>query len=386
MKIGNPAEIGIDPARLDRVAAAIRQDVASNRYDGVVYAVARGGVVAAHEAVGFADRASSRAARTDDIFAIMSITKTMTTAAVLARVERGELLLTTKIADVIPEFGVKGKQRISVAHLLTHTGGMSATPALPPELFGNLEAFVAAACQQLPDSVPGSAVSYSALSAHAVLAEVVRRLDGERRSFRDILAQEFFEPLAMKDTALGRRKDLAARFVPIVVRDRTLGVFQPELLEAMNALLTAEAEIPAGGVVSTAGDILRWAEMLRRGGELDGVRVLSPASIRLAATNHTGTLPNNLFSYAYKARGWGEFPAYLGLSFFIRGTGIFPHPFGTTASPSTFGGLGAGSTMFWVDRERDLTFVCLTAGLLEESRNFDRLQRLSDMVLASVVN
>src|ERR1035437_1728609 len=79
MKTGNPAEIGIDPARLDRVAAAIRQDVASNRYDGVVSAVARGGLVAAHEAVGFADRASSRAARIDDIFAIMSITKTMTT-------------------------------------------------------------------------------------------------------------------------------------------------------------------------------------------------------------------------------------------------------------------------------------------------------------------
>ena len=157
----------------------------------------------------------------------------------------------------------------------------------------------------------------------------MRRLDGGRRSFRDILAQEFFEPLGMKETALGRRKDLAARFVPIVVRDRTPGVFQPELLEAMNLLLTAEAEIPAGGVVSTAADILRWAEMLRRGGELDGVRVLSPASIRLAATIHTGTLPNNLFSYAYEARGWGEFPANLGLTFFIRGTGIFPHPFGT---------------------------------------------------------
>ena len=385
MKTGNPAEIGIDPARLERVAAAIRQDVASNLYDGAVFAVARGGIVAAHEAVGFTDRASGRAARIDDVFAIMSITKTMTTAAVLTRVERGELRLTTKIADVIPEFGTKGKNRLSVAHLLTHTGGMSATPPIPPEIFGNLKVFVAAACQQLIDSVPGSAVSYSAITAHAVLAEVVRRVDGGRRSFREILAQEFFGPLAMKDTALGRRKDLAARFVPIVVRDRTAGVFQPEMLEAMNLLLTEEAEIPAGGVVSTAGDILRWAEMLRRGGELDGVRVLSPASIRLAATIHTGTLPNNLFSYAFEARGWDEFPANLGLSFFIRGTGIFPHPFGTMASPSTFGGLGAGSTMFWIDPERDLTFVCLTAGLLEESHNFDRLQRLSDMVLASIV-
>jgi CubicO group peptidase (beta-lactamase class C family) len=88
--------------------------------------------MAAHEAVGFADRASGGAARTDDIFAIMSITKTMTTAAVLARVEQGELALTTKIADVIPEFAIKGKQRISLARMLTHTAGMSATPAIPP--------------------------------------------------------------------------------------------------------------------------------------------------------------------------------------------------------------------------------------------------------------
>jgi len=70
----------------------------------------------------------------------------------------------------------------------------------------------------------------------------------------------------------------------------------------------------------------------------------------------------------------------------VRGEGIFPMPFGLTASPRTFGGLGAGSTMFWVDPARELVFVCLTAGLVEESRNLDRLQRLSDLVLASLVD
>ena len=60
-------------------------------------------------------------------------------------------------------------------------------------------------------------------------------------------------------------------------------------------------------------------------------------------------------------------------------------PFGLTASSGTFGGLGAGSTLFWVDPERDLLFVCLTTGLLEESRNFERLQRLSDLALAAAV-
>ena len=60
--------------------------------------------------------------------------------------------------------------------------------------------------------------------------------------------------------------------------------------------------------------------------------------------------------------------------------GIFPTPFGVTRSPRTFGGLGAGSTMFWVDPQREFVFVCLTAGLPEESNNFDRLQQLSALV------
>lgn len=85
-------------------------------------------------------------------------------------------------------------------------------------------------------------------------------------------------------------------------------------------------------------------------------------------------------------RGWEEFPAFLGLTFFLRGTGIFPHWFGNLSSPGTFGAVGAGSTVFWVDPERDLTFVCLTAGLVEETRNVDRFQRLSDLVSSAVIN
>jgi CubicO group peptidase (beta-lactamase class C family) len=139
-------------------------------------------------------------------------------------------------------------------------------------------------------------------------------------------------------------------------------------------------------VFSTAWDIYRFSEMLRRGGELDGVRLLSPSIIKLATTNHTGTRPNDLFDYAREMYGWPEFPAYLGLSFFLRGAGVFPTPLGTTTSPGTFAGLGAGSTVFWVDPERDLTFVCFTAGLLEEAASMLRFQRLSDLVVAAVID
>ena len=101
-------------------------------------------------------------------------------------------------------------------------------------------AFVAAACRQALEATPGVTVHYSAITAHALLAEVVRRLDGGTRPFRDILAEDVLNPLGMRDTALGLRADLAKRNVPVVVRDRSDGIFDPDLLEAFNVLVTED--------------------------------------------------------------------------------------------------------------------------------------------------
>jgi CubicO group peptidase (beta-lactamase class C family) len=384
----NAEELGLDPERLRRVTRAIEEDTARGTYDGAAVLVARCGAVVLHEAIGHSHLATKRKAKRDDVFFVMSITKVMTAAVILSFIEKGKMSLTTPIAEVIPEFGVRGKQRVSVWHLLTHTGGMSAElpPLLPVEDAGNLQAYVAAACDEPLRTHPGERVSYSPFTAHAVLAEMVRRLDGGTRPFRQILADELFTPLGMKDTSLGVRKDLEGRRVPVVVRDPTPGLFNALLLESMNDLITEETELPAGGAVSTAWDLYRMAEMLRRGGELDGVRVLSPAMIELATSNHTGVEPNDIFDHAREIHGWDSYPAYLGLSFFLRGEGVFPTPFGIMASPETFGGLGAGSTVFWVDPERDLSFVLLTAGLLEEGACILRPQRLSDMAIAAVVD
>ena len=380
-------ELGLDATRLERVAEVIGEDVGAERYDGAVVLVARHGQVALHEAVGFAERSSNRRASTDDVFHLFSVTKTFTAAAVLRRVDRGEIQLITPVAEVIPEFGVKGKQRVTIAQLLTHTGGMPVElPFIPIELLGDTPAVALAVCNQALQVKPGQIVSYSPIGAFAVLAEIVRRLDGGSRPFRRILDDEIFMPLGMKSTSLSLRPDLASRRVPVVVRDRTPGIIPPEALESINALQTESFEMPGGGALGTAHDLFRWAETLRRGGELDGTRILSPALLELALANHTGSEPNRIFDGMCEARGWDPFPAYLGLGFFLRGAGIFPMPFGVTASSDTFGGLGAGSTMFWVDPQRDLIFVCLTSGVLEDSRNFERMQRLSDLVLAAVTD
>ena len=108
--------------------------------------------------------------------------------------------------------------------------------------------------------------------------------------------------------------------------------------------------------------------------------------IDLATRNHTGTMPNDIWDYAVDARGWPVFPAYLGLGFFLRGEGTFPTPFGSLASPRTFGGVGAGSTTFFVDPQKELSFALLSTGLLEESRSTERHQRLADLVHAAIIN
>jgi CubicO group peptidase (beta-lactamase class C family) len=125
--------------------------------------------------------------------------------------------------------------------------------------------------------------------------------------------------------------------------------------------------------------------MLRRGGELDGVRILSPASIQMATSIQTGLKEDEFLGQSMKLNGWDPGPANIGLDFIIRGIGIRAVSFlGSLSSPRTFGKYGMGGTMFWVDPERDVTFVFLSTGLLEEYNNACRLQRLSDMVMAAV--
>jgi CubicO group peptidase (beta-lactamase class C family) len=115
---------------------------------------------------------------------------------------------------------------------------------------------------------------YSALASWSILAEVVRRLDGGKRRFFQIMQEELFRPLGMKDSSLGQRPDLESRRVPIVTRDKHESRWgDPDQFVPFNTLLREGAEVPSAGVYSTAYDTYRFAEMLRQGGQLDGVQL-----------------------------------------------------------------------------------------------------------------
>ena len=363
-------------------------DTEKGTSDGAVFVVARHGKVVMHEAVGKTDLEKGRQAKVDDVFFIMSITKKITAVRVLMDVEKGKFGLDTPVCEVIPEFRIKGKQQVTVRHVLTHTSGLNTELpyGIPVDQLGNIETVTTFMGNERVLARPGTVVSYNPICAHSLVATMVTRLDEAGRPFRQILKEDLFDPLGMESTALGLPDRLRDRIVPVVVRDRTPGLFEPVLLEALNFLANEETELPAGGGVSTAMDIFRFAEMLRRGGELDGVRILSPEMVEEATSNQTGDMINRLWDYAREMYGWPDFPAYLGLSFFLRGEGEFPTPLGLKASPGSFAGLGAGSTMFWVDPERDLAYVFLSAGLMEEGPSVERHQRLSDLVIAAAVD
>jgi CubicO group peptidase (beta-lactamase class C family) len=335
-------------------------------------------------ASGYSDRQSSRPLAPDSVFAVMSLTKVMTACALLRRIELGELGFLTPVAEVIPEFSARGKGQITVGQLLTHTGGMGLGPApLPVERLGILSETVAAICRLPPEFPPGERVSYSATTAFTILGEVLCRVDGGERSFRQILHEDLFAPLGMTDTAIGLPERLAARRVPVVVRDLDAPELNPGAMAVREKATDETTEMPAGGAYSTGADIFRLAEMLRNQGALGSARILSPAMVSLMTSNHTGLQPNNLIPTWQL--GLPASPAYLGLGIFLRGEGIFPTFFASMASPDTFGGFGLGSMAFWVDPKREITFVALTSGLMGRVSSLRRFQTLGDMAISALI-
>jgi len=342
------------------------------------------------DAVGYAARESARKLKTDDVLWIMSITKAYTAVAVLMAVDQGRFALSTPVCEIIPEFGTKGKKSITPWHLLTHTSGLDTEIpyGLPVEQLVDIEAVTAFLSMTRLHFTPGEYVHYNCIAGFSLLGALVQRTDPQKRPFRKILEEDLFLPLGMKDTALGLPDRLRDRIAPITVRDLTPGLFDPMLLEAINVLATEAMELPAGGAVSTVHDVFLFSEMLRQGGELNGRRVLSPALVKQATTIQTGDKVNHLTDYMRAEHGWPEIPANIGLAVFIRGAGTSPiHWAGLpmTASPNTFGAMGAGSTIFIVDPERDFTFVLLTTGLMEEANSWLRKQRLADLALGTLV-
>ena len=382
------ANPGFDPRRLDYLTAAVERDIAAGLYFGGVISVQRGGQSAYLKAFGHNSERRERAVALDSVFSLFSVTKAFTNLLVFQAIERGLLTLTTPLVRVIPEFSGGLRERITVFHLLTHSAGLpSMFEARPGMYIDRMAEVIAAICEvALPLEPAGGRVDYAPLFNHALLGEAARRVDPRQRAYRQILHEDLFEPLGMKDTAMGVRRDLKARhLIPEFRGNYPIKHLGHSNLGPNGAFEEEDAEMPWVGCVSTAGDMMRFAEMLRGGGALGGQRVVGRALIERARTIWTGDKPNDFYANAIRAAGGIAPPANLGLGFSVRGPQMGTSMFGTLGSPGTFGAHGAGTTLFWVDPERDISFVGLMTGLMPSVDNLWRWQRLSDIVLAAAL-
>ena len=382
---------GLNAETIDLLEQTIRNDISAGDYDGARIIVARHGEVALDATLGWADRAAGRAMEPDSIFRVLSLTKAFTNALVYQAIGEGRLALSTRVVDIIPEFygsdrfRAGRKDRVNLAHLLTHRSGMPATPEpLPNARLGNLSEVIAAICELDVVHEPGTNLTYSPAVNHALMGEMLRRVYGAE-SFRDLAEKNLFGPLGLKDTRFGPLADWKERMVPLKAYIPDSGWLSAKDIEVLDDVINEEAEMPWVGSASSAADVFTFAEMIRRKGAHEGRQLIAPAVLDAATTLQTGDMTNDLYAMIARMRGWEEPPGNFGLGFSLSGTGTHPSFFGPFTSPRTHGNYGAGSTLFWIDPERDMTFVCLTAGVMDEGDNVLRFQKLSTIAASAVL-
>jgi CubicO group peptidase (beta-lactamase class C family) len=385
-----PEQAGFSAARLDRITDHLQTNyIEPQKIAGCQVVVARHGHVAYHNSLGLMDIERQKPMRDDAIFRIYSMTKPITSVALMQLYERGMFQLNDPIHRLLPawreqEVYVSGEgehlqlrkpdRPMTFRHLLSHTAGLSYGGTHHPvdKLYQtqgvgrgegeSLATFVDKLAGVPLHYAPGERWLYS--YATDVCGHLIETLSG--MTLDRYFATHIFEPLGMADTAFSISADKVARFTANYERapDKSLRLIDdPE----DSTYLTAPSFLSGGGgLTGTTADYLRFCEMLRAGGELDGMRIIGSRTLRLMRQNH---LPGG-GDLAELAIGSFSETAYEGVGF---GLG-----FAISLSEVAAGALGAGdyywggaaSTIFWVDPNEDLVVIFMTQLMPSATFNF----------------
>lgn len=274
------------------IDAAFTEAIAARRLPGAVFHLERAGAVHERAYGRLSYETGAPPVTTDTVFDAASLSKVLATApAILLLHEDGKLDLDAKLVDYFPDCAGGGKEAITIRHLLTHTSGLAAGLPAKPAWRGD-EAAHAMACAQTVTHPPGSFFRYSDIN-YILLGQLVRTLSGMTLdAFADA---RLFRPLRMQHTSyLPLRRMAAGAIAP--THKAPLDAGEPLLHSDVvaGAMLQGVVHDPtvrriggvagSAGVFTTVGDVARFARMLLGGGTLDGVRVLSPESVRLLTT------------------------------------------------------------------------------------------------------
>ena len=368
-----PESVGMSSERLERIGPAMQKYIDDKLVPGVVTLVARKGKVVHFESQGFMDVESGKPMRPDAIFRIASMTKPITSVALMMLWEEGAFQLRDPVSKFIPDFtdqkvsttsdasgdtgGLMPVNRpATIRDMLTHTAGM------PNSYLGNTQYYASQAAVRGDDSLesyiarladmplnyhPGEEWQYSA--ATDVVGRLVEVISGQ--TLADFLNERIFEPLGMTDTHFYMDDDKGGRLMSQYQPgpDNNQIVLQDPGNNSSRWISNDNKSVfrGAGGLVSTPHDYLRFQQAMLNGGELEGARLLSPNTLDLMMENHTGDLPL-----------WLPGP---GMGFGLGWAVV--EDLGAAATPLTEGSAywgGAYCTIAWIDREQELVGILMT--------------------------
>lgn len=368
MNTVKPEQVGCSSERLKRIGMVMQRYINEGKIAGILAMVVRRGQMVYSKCFGMMDIEANKPMQFDTLFRIYSMTKPITSVAVMMLYEEGHFQLTDPISRFIPGFEdaqvlvnvtesglelANLEREITIWHLLTHTSGLSYGFDENDPVDKMIQKRIWSMLEQQPDTTleqmirdlarlplahqPGSAWRYSL--ATDVLGYLVQVVSGV--SFDDFLKQRILEPLGMVDTDFYVPEDKIERFAA------NYGPGEEGGLKVIDAPATSTFAKPTnhpsggGGLVSTASDYVRFAQMMLNKGELDNVRLLGRKTIELMTMNH---LPEEFHPFEDASRGFG-----LGVSVL---TDVAKSQ--TLGSVGTYGWGGAANTIFWVDPKEEL--------------------------------
>lgn len=364
-----PRHLGLDRGAVDSVWDAVRNLYASGTHPAIALCVRHQSEVLLDRAIGYArgnspddaPDAPKVLATPDTPFCLLSASKPVTAMVIHLLDERRLVHLDDPVAEYIPEFAKHGKQHITLRHILAHRAGVPLPPpeSMDPGLLERPHDIVALLSEQKPTLRPGQRQAYHAVTTGFLLAEVVRRVTGQ--DIRTYLRENVLAPLGFRWMNYGvAREDVGQVAVnaftgpvplpPIsTLFERALGLSVQGVVDVSNDPRFVRSVFPSGNVMSTATEASRFFDLLRRGGELDGVHVFEPRTVKRAIAEQsymeidfTLVVP---FRYSLGFMLGAEWFSLYG-------------PYTNRA----FGHIGFTNVFCWADPDRELAGALLTSG------------------------
>ncbi len=365
-----PESVGLTGRDVGRIWKAAENLYRSGVHPALQLCVRRHGQVVVNRAIGHArgngpkdgPEVSKVPVTTETPFCVYSTSKGITALVVHMLAERGALDIEQRVTDFIPEYGAHGKGETTIAHVLSHR---AAVPAMPRAIVEQIDdlidtgAVVQAICDAKPFVRPGTLLAYHAVTGGVILGEIVQRATG--RTIREGLGQEILDPLGFRwgnygvseadVPAVGLSYVSGPRLFPpaSLLVNRALSAPLERVVEFTNRPEFLTSIVPSASVVTTADELSRFFEIFRRGGEMDGHRVMSPATLRRALTQQSHLEIDLTLG----------FPTRFSYGLMLGAKVISPFGLDTDR---VFGHLGLINIMGWADPDRGVSVGLITSG------------------------